>query len=427
MKPSDRPASAPASPSSLGGGAPSSPGGLVAAAGKSGGPTGNGSAPHVLLVDDDDGVRRVFGRVLSRAGFQISEAADGATALTMLARQSFDVVLSDIAMPGLTGMQLLQAVRERGHPVQVVLATGNPTLETAMRAGALGVVHYLTKPVEHTVLVEVIRKAAELQQLLPPVPLPRSSADPGQSSSRHRAVLTAALTRALAELRLYFQPVVSMANRCVWGYEALLRSCEPAVPTPDAVLGAAETLSQLAPLGRRVRELAAAAAASLPASSRLLVNIHPLDLVDPDLLDARAPLSEHAARVILEVTERASLQDPGAVERALFTLRTLGYGVAVDDLGAGYAGLLSLLHLRPDVVKLDMQLIRDVHQDSRRQKLVRMVLTGCRELAVDVIVEGVETRQERDALMSLGCDLMQGYFFGHPHPEFLTVPPERYQ
>ncbi len=423
MKPSDRPASAPASPSSLVGGSPSSPGIGVPAAGKPAGPTG----PHVLLVDDDDGVRRVFGRVLSRAGFQISEAPDGATALTMLARQRFDVVLSDIAMPGLSGMQLLQAVRERGHLVQVVLATGNPTLETAMRAGALGVVHYLTKPVEHTVLVEVIRKAAELQQLLPPVAQPRPPSDPGQSSSRHRAVLSAALTRALAELRLYFQPVVSMSNRCVWGYEALLRSCEPTVPTPDAVLGAAEKLSQLVPLGRRVRELAAAAASSLPATSRLLVNIHPLDLVDPDLLDAHAPLSEHAARVILEVTERASLQDPGAVERALLTLRALGYGVAVDDLGAGYAGLLSLLHLRPDVVKLDMQLIRDVHQDSRRQKLVRMVLTGCRELAVDVIVEGVETRQERDALMGLGCDLMQGYFFGYPHPEFLTVPPERYQ
>lgn len=426
MKPSDRPASAPAAPSSVVAGAPSSPGVPVPAAGKPASPPGTAAGAHVLLVDDDDGVRRVFGRVLSRAGFQISEAADGATALNMLARQRFDVVLSDIAMPGLSGMQLLQAVRERGHLVQVVLATGNPTLESAMRAGALGVVHYLTKPVEHTVLVEVIRKAAELQQLLPPVP-PRPSADPGQSGTRNRAVLTAALTRALAELRLYFQPVVSVANRCVWGYEALLRSCEPSVPTPDAVLGAAETLSQLAPLGRRVRELAATAAASLPTSNRLLVNIHPLDLVDPDLLDARAPLSEHAARVILEVTERASLQDPGAVERALVTLRTLGYGVAVDDLGAGYAGLLSLLHLRPDVVKLDMQLIRDVHQDPRRQKLVRMVLTGCRELAVDVIVEGVETRQERDALVGLGCDLMQGYFFGRPHPDFLSVPPERYQ
>ena len=123
MKPSDRPASAPAAPSSVVAGAPSSPGVPVPAAGKPASPPGTAAGAHVLLVDDDDGVRRVFGRVLSRAGFQISEAADGATALNMLARQRFDVVLSDIAMPGLSGMQLLQAVRERGHLVQVVLAT----------------------------------------------------------------------------------------------------------------------------------------------------------------------------------------------------------------------------------------------------------------------------------------------------------------
>jgi EAL domain-containing protein (putative c-di-GMP-specific phosphodiesterase class I) len=73
-----------------------------------------------------------------------------------------------------------------------------------------------------------------------------------------------------------------------------------------------------------------------------------------------------------------------------------------------------------------MQLIRDVNQDPRRQKLVRMLLTGCRELAVDVIVEGIETREERDTLVELGCDLMQGYFFASPSPEFAAVSPTRF-
>ena len=377
---------------------------------------------HVLVVDDDDGVRRIFARVLLRAGFQVTEAADGTTALALMARQRFDVILSDIAMPGLSGMQLVQAVRERGHTIQVVLATGNPTLETAMRAGALGVVHYLTKPVEHSLLVEVIRKAAELQRRLPANP--GATESPG--GSRERDAQAEALKRVLAGLRLYYQPVVSVTRRCVWGYEALLRSSEPMLPTTESVLVAAEKLAQLAPLGRRVREVAAQGIAALPPGHRLLVNIHPLDLADPELVDPRAPLSAHARRVTLEVTERASLHDPRDVERVLVNLRALGYGVAVDDLGAGYAGLLSLLHLRPDVVKLDMQLIRDVDQDSRRQKLVRMVLSGCRDLAVDVIVEGVETREERDALTALGCDLMQGYFFGYPRPEFCQVPPDRF-
>jgi EAL domain-containing protein (putative c-di-GMP-specific phosphodiesterase class I) len=233
------------------------------------------------------------------------------------------------------------------------------------------------------------------------------------------------MARALAELRLYFQPVVSLTRRSVWGYEALLRSSEPELATPDAVLVAAEQLRCLSELGRRVRALAAEAVTALPVG-RLLVNIHPNELTDPELLNHQAPLSAHAGRVILEVTERAALQDPRALERVLLTLRGLGYGVALDDLGAGHASLISLLNLRPDVVKIDMQLIRDVNQDPRRQKLVRMLLTGCRELAVDVIVEGIETREERDTLVELGCDLMQGFFFASPSPEFAPVSPTRF-
>jgi EAL domain-containing protein (putative c-di-GMP-specific phosphodiesterase class I) len=114
------------------------------------------------------------------------------------------------------------------------------------------------------------------------------------------------------------------------------------------------------------------------------------------------------------------------VERAAATLSALGFGVAVDDLGAGYAGLVSFLQLRPSVAKLDMELVRSVDLDVRRRLVIQAIVKLCRELSVDVIVEGVETRGERDALLQLGCDLMQGYFFALPTPDFEPVPPGRF-
>jgi CheY-like chemotaxis protein len=98
----------------------------------------DGMQPHVLVVDDEDGVRRVFSRVLVRAGFRVTEAADGVAALSLLSANHYDVLLSDINMPTLSGVALLAAVRKRSLTTQVVLATGNPTIETAMGAVELG-------------------------------------------------------------------------------------------------------------------------------------------------------------------------------------------------------------------------------------------------------------------------------------------------
>jgi EAL domain-containing protein (putative c-di-GMP-specific phosphodiesterase class I) len=308
----------------------------------------------------------------------------------------------------------------------VVFATGNPSLETAMRAVELGAVRYLTKPVEHSVLVEVVHEAVRLHRLARLKQEAMALVGSRHPLALDRIGLRAALDRVLADPMLHFQPVVRCSTRSVWGYEALLRPREAALSTPTAVLEAAEQLGLLRTLGRQIRATAAVAARRLPGDARLLVNLHPAELADPELTDPCAPLSAQARRVILEVTERAALSDSREVERAAATLSALGFGVAVDDLGAGYAGLVSFLQLRPSVAKLDMELVRSVDLDVRRRLVIQAIVKLCRELSVDVIVEGVETRGERDALLQLGCDLMQGYFFALPTPDFEPVPPGRF-
>jgi EAL domain-containing protein (putative c-di-GMP-specific phosphodiesterase class I) len=123
--------------------------------------------------------------------------------------------------------------------------------------------------------------------------------------------------------------------------------------------------------------------------------------------------------VVFEITERASLDGVLALPRKVQALRERGFRLAIDDLGAGYAGLTSLAQIEPEYVKLDLSLAHEIHHNATKQKLVRSITSLCRELGKQVIAEGVETASERDALLEAGCDLLQGFLFASPS----RVPP----
>jgi EAL domain-containing protein (putative c-di-GMP-specific phosphodiesterase class I) len=230
-----------------------------------------------------------------------------------------------------------------------------------------------------------------------------------------------AFKRAMDGMFMVFQPIVSWREREIVAYEALVRTCEPELARPDLFFSAAEQLDMIIPLGRRIRRGVAQLVSTAPESVSLFVNVHGGELADPELYDPESPLARVAERVVLEITERWSLERFHDVGERIRALRDLGFRVAVDDLGAGYAGLTSFARLRPEVVKLDMSLIRGVHEDPTRQQLIRALNGACRDLGITVVAEGVETREERDTLIALGSDLLQGYLFSKPARAFPTV------
>jgi EAL domain-containing protein (putative c-di-GMP-specific phosphodiesterase class I) len=188
---------------------------------------------------------------------------------------------------------------------------------------------------------------------------------------------------------------------------------------PLAFFDAAERLGRARDVGRIIR--ARAAASPPPGEARLFVNLHSSDLSDDDLYCSDSPLARIADRVVLEITERMSLEGMEDLDERVARLRSLGYRIAVDDLGAGYAGLSSFAQLEPEVVKLDMSLIRDVHLKTKKQSIVRSLQKLSDELDIELVAEGVETRAERDTLTALGCDLFQGYLFAKPGRPFPPV------
>jgi EAL domain-containing protein (putative c-di-GMP-specific phosphodiesterase class I) len=230
--------------------------------------------------------------------------------------------------------------------------------------------------------------------------------------------LAASFGRALSSFGMAFQPIVSLSTRSIFGYEALLRSAEPLLPTPGDVLDAAERLGATHALGRAVRAFAAHSRMRMSEDWLLFVNLHPSDILDPELTNPDSPLVDNAERVVLEITERAPLSSLEEVRARSSELRQLGFRIAVDDLGAGYAGLTSFAVLDPDIVKLDMKLVRGIESSIVKRKLVGSVAALCKEMQMLLVAEGVETVTERDVLCDLGCDLFQGYLFARPAASF---------
>jgi EAL domain-containing protein (putative c-di-GMP-specific phosphodiesterase class I) len=239
--------------------------------------------------------------------------------------------------------------------------------------------------------------------------------------TRGRAAVEGAFERALATTYMVFQPLVSAQTQTCYGYEALVRCREPSMPHPGVFLNAAERLGRLHDLGRIIRAASARTFADAPAELQIFVNLHPDDLRDPDLYAAGAPLSAMASRVVLELTERAGLEDIKDLDARIEALRAMGYRIALDDLGAGYAALASLARLRPEVVKIDMSLVRGIDTDPVRLRLVGLLVAACKALDAQVVAEGIETAEERDVVVAAGCDLLQGYLHGRPL-ETLAAP-----
>jgi EAL domain-containing protein (putative c-di-GMP-specific phosphodiesterase class I) len=234
------------------------------------------------------------------------------------------------------------------------------------------------------------------------------------------AELEATFERCLLGLQMHFQPIVHAHDRSRFGYEALLRSHDRTLPHPGAILDAAERLERVPTLGRAVRADVAKVFAAEPSERGIVfLNLHLLDLFDRQLSSPFAPLTKIAHRVVLEITERTSLDGEHDIPYRVAELRERGFRVAIDDLGGGHARMATFTPLDTDFVKLDMSLVRDIDKHPVKQRLVRAVNDLCRESGTKIIGEGVETEAEARVLVDLGCDLLQGYLIARPAPPFV--------
>ena len=213
-----------------------------------------------------------------------------------------------------------------------------------------------------------------------------------------------------------YQPIVDVGSRTIYAHEALVRG--------PAGEGAMSVLSQVNEQNRyrfdqACRVKAIKSAAQLGIKERISINFLPNAIYKPEIcirttLEAARVHGFPVERIIFEVTEGERVEDGPWLAQILREYKRCGLLTAIDDFGAGYAGLTLLADFQPDLVKIDMGLIRGVDSSTPRQAIVRGLMRVCDDLGVQVIAEGIETAGERDFLLDAGVRLMQGYLFCRP-------------
>jgi EAL domain-containing protein (putative c-di-GMP-specific phosphodiesterase class I) len=217
-----------------------------------------------------------------------------------------------------------------------------------------------------------------------------------------------------------FQPIVDASTLEIFGYEGLLRT-QPGAPltSPGDIFRIARAADLLphADLSARSTVITAAAAAGI--SAHLFINFVPTSIYDPKscLRSTIALLDQYGIRhdrIVFEVIESEEVEDPQYLLEILRTYRQAGFQVALDDLGAGFSSLNLLHMLRPDFVKLDIALVRDIDTDPYKAMLAAKIIEAARALDMTVIAEGIEKPGELRWLRDNGAHLLQGFYLGRP-------------
>jgi diguanylate cyclase (GGDEF)-like protein len=249
--------------------------------------------------------------------------------------------------------------------------------------------------------------------------------DPDQVSAipsikQQRAEIDALL--ALDEpIKPVYQPLVELSTGRLIGFEALSRFNSEEQRAPDAWFNQAARCGRGLALEIAAIKAALANARNRPAGTYLSLNFSPSALGSPKLM---AVLPRNMSDIVVEVTEHELASEDGALEEGLAKMRARGARIAVDDAGAGYAGLNQVMRVQPDVIKLDRSLIEGVHSDSAKSALVEFFVMFARRVGAAVCTEGIETLDELRTLINLGVTYGQGYLLGRPGEPWVQVSPE---
>lgn len=218
------------------------------------------------------------------------------------------------------------------------------------------------------------------------------------------------------DFSMAFQPIVDIRSREVFAYEALVRGLDGS--------GAAHVLGQVCDENRyqfdqACRVKAVRLAAKLGISCYVSINFLPNAVYEPATciratLEAAQTYNFPTQRVIFEITENERVVDKEHLKRIVKEYRRHGFKTSIDDFGAGYSGLNLLAEFQPDIIKIDMELVRDIDSNPVRHAILQGILGVCKALSIEVIAEGVETVAEFQTLRALGIHYFQGYLFAKP-------------
>jgi EAL domain-containing protein (putative c-di-GMP-specific phosphodiesterase class I) len=228
-------------------------------------------------------------------------------------------------------------------------------------------------------------------------------------------------------IRTLYQPIVSLSDSVIIGYEALSRGPEGTeFENPYLLFDSAAEAELLFELDRLCRKKALINASSIKPGHRLFINCFPTAVHDPEFRDVYLKsflngVMIRPVNIVLEVTEREAIENYELFKEAASYYSGLGFSIAVDDTGTGYSGLETLFELKPDFIKIDISIVRNIDKNKVKQELAKALIAISKELNSSVIAEGIETEEELYNLRGIGVDIGQGFLFAKPGPAFPDI------
>jgi len=386
------------------------------------------AAATILVVDDQGPNVVLLSKILRSAGVgSVHGLTDPRVVVAACRELRPDLVFVDLHMPDLDGVDVLTGLRvdqpERFLPV--VVLTADESLEAKQRALAAGASDFLTKPFDHVEVVLRVRNLLEMRAVY--AELERNNLqlriELAQRDQQRATLLGELRGRIETVLRdngmsMVFQPVIELETGLVRGVEALARfKREPRRP-PNEWFAEAETVGLGPELELAAIRCALAARRDLPEGMWTSINVSAATLMNPALAELLADVA--GPELVLEITEHTRVEDYGPLLRALRKLRRTGIRIAVDDTGAGYSGLQHLLRLRPDIIKLDIDVAAGIHADPARRALATALVVFARDIGAQLVAEGIESDEDLVTLRNLHVPFGQGYHLAEPVPAALT-------
>lgn len=222
-----------------------------------------------------------------------------------------------------------------------------------------------------------------------------------------------------------FQPIVSLKDNKIFAYEALSRIADRTIELSITELyEIARKYQRVWELEKICRKKALLKAKSKPEGIKLFLNVDGNILHEDSFKEGftKNQINQYGLRpqdVVFEITERVEINHYQSLLSLVNHYQSQGYEIAIDDVGSGYSNLNRIVYTAPKYLKIDMELIRDIHQYKEKRAMVKALVSYCQEVNCLLIAEGVETKQEYICLKDLGVELVQGFYFGKPQPDFL--------
>ena len=365
----------------------------------------------VLIVDDEKNITKTLTLLLETRGYAVDVAENGQQALEK-ALEKPNIVLLDLILPDISGFDVCRKLREQKatRHLPIIILSVRYFHEDKIEGLYLGADDYVTKPFEYEELFARMEAVMRRREAF-------------QSNREEKGVLAVELRRIIDNELIvpFFQPIFFLKPFRFCGLEVLSRPPTKSIlANPEILFEAALRAGSYYDLEMLGWKKAFQALAKSSYQGKVFLNTNPYLIESAEFSKVKALVENfniEENNIVLEITERSAITDYKMFFERLRDYQNAGFEIAIDDIGGGYASLESIVETFCQFVKIDIGIVQGLDTNPLKRSVVRFISSFCKENNIIAIAEGIERKEELDALLDLGIDAGQGYFLGMPAPE----------